>query len=232
MQAVIENSTALINRFWTDHKRPTEQEYKKLLFDSQITWYEVNLIHAYQIIKALNEVSKINGDLKTKPLHYDTEQLKLADSILADVEERISIMDKSRIKERPNVIDLKSYTDMKEPRRGAEVPVDHFALSVALLIEVEAGLQHVFDLLETLRCGFDTVHKCSTHGKTAPVFDIGLFRDVLDCGLHRSVVVPANGECAVLDGWPGIGIEEEAGMIGSDLRQPGLVRVRTEPDAR
>jgi len=56
MQVVIENSQSLIKRFWEKHKRPTEQEYKKLLFDTQISLYEVNLIHAYQILKALKDV--------------------------------------------------------------------------------------------------------------------------------------------------------------------------------
>jgi hypothetical protein len=92
MQAVIENSTALINRFWTDHKRPTEQEYKKLLFDSQISWYEVNLIHAYQIIKALNEVSseiakKARADHDnygwTEQYKYDFNKMDRADDSLS-----------------------------------------------------------------------------------------------------------------------------------------------------
>jgi hypothetical protein len=78
MQAVIENSTALIERFWKKHRRPTEQEYRKMLFRTEITLYEVNLIHAYQIIKALKEVgAEIAGKARADHDNYRwTEQYK------------------------------------------------------------------------------------------------------------------------------------------------------------
>ena len=58
MQELIENKAELLKKIWTKCKRPTEAEYKKLLFETEISMYEVNLIHAYQIDKALKSVSK------------------------------------------------------------------------------------------------------------------------------------------------------------------------------
>ncbi len=49
---------ALLKRIWAKRKRPTEPEYKKLLFDTEISWYEINLIHAYQIMTALKGVGE------------------------------------------------------------------------------------------------------------------------------------------------------------------------------
>ena len=65
------------------------------------------------IEEALNEASCINDDLKNNPLHFDMEQLNLADSILKNVEESLRNMDESSIKERLNVVEFQNLNEFQ-----------------------------------------------------------------------------------------------------------------------
>lgn len=71
MQELIENKDELLKKIWTKCPRPSDAEYKKLLFDTEITLYEINLIHAYQINEALKNVNDYVAKMAKEDGNYD-----------------------------------------------------------------------------------------------------------------------------------------------------------------